>query len=208
MIKKADIPDHIIDTTMRLAGERGWRDLSLAEIAAAAGLPLTEVYGHFAGKDAILAAYVERLNRAVLAADYDEDENARDRLFDALMRRFEAMQPQRRAVRAVLAESPRDPLALLAGGPRFLRGMALVLEAAGLSTTGLRGLARVQAMAAVYAYALRAWLADDSPDMAKTMAAVDTALARAETVARLCAGPRRARDRGEAPPPAPAPEAG
>ena len=43
MVKKADIPDHVIDTALALAAERGWRDLSLADIAEAAKLPLSKL---------------------------------------------------------------------------------------------------------------------------------------------------------------------
>lgn len=204
MIKKSEIPDHIVDTAMRLAGETGWRDLSLGEIAAAAGLPLSVVYEHFASKEAILAAFTARLDQAVLATEFDEEETVRDRLFDAILRRFEAMQQHREAMRRILREAGGDPVAVLAGGPRMLRAMALILEAAGLSTTGLRGVLRIQAMTAIYLYALRAWMTDDSLDMSRTMAAVDKALARAEGLAGLCVPPwRRRRPPPESAPPAP-----
>ena len=33
MVKKADIPKHIVDTALALAAERGWRGLKLVDIA-------------------------------------------------------------------------------------------------------------------------------------------------------------------------------
>ncbi len=42
MVKKADIPRHLVDTALAVAADRGWRTLSLAEIAAAAKLPLAQ----------------------------------------------------------------------------------------------------------------------------------------------------------------------
>ena len=69
MVKKADIPKHIIETAMKLAAEKGWRDLSLAEIAAAAKLPLSKVYPVFASKQAILDAFSREINAKVLAAE-------------------------------------------------------------------------------------------------------------------------------------------
>jgi hypothetical protein len=44
----------------------------------------------------------------------------------------------------------------------------------------------------VYGCALRAFLADESPDLARTMKALDSALARAESLARSWPGGRRA----------------
>ena len=48
---------HVIDTALNLAAEKGWRDLALADIAQAAGLSLAELYGLHPSKQAILDAY-------------------------------------------------------------------------------------------------------------------------------------------------------
>ena len=36
MVKKADIPRHLVDAALAAAAERGWRTLSLGDIAAEA----------------------------------------------------------------------------------------------------------------------------------------------------------------------------
>src|SRR3546814_3928460 len=48
-----DLSRHIIDTAFELARERGWRDLSLAEIAEAAGVSLSRLHPIFPSKQAI-----------------------------------------------------------------------------------------------------------------------------------------------------------
>jgi hypothetical protein len=58
--------------------------------------------------------------------------------------------------------------------------MSWMLEAAGLSTAGLRGRLRVRALAVLYLSVLRVFLRDDSEDLAKTMAALDRRLRQAE----------------------------
>jgi hypothetical protein len=58
-----------------------------------------------------------------------------------------------------------------------------MLAAAGVSPDGLLGCARIQGMKVVLLCALRGWMEDDSTDLAKTMAALDRALERAERVA-------------------------
>jgi AcrR family transcriptional regulator len=45
--KPGDISKTVIETAMKLAADRGWRELSLVEIAAEAKLPLAEVYPLF-----------------------------------------------------------------------------------------------------------------------------------------------------------------
>ena len=193
--KPVDPARRVIDRTLSLAAERGWRRVSLGDIAAAAKLPLAEFYRLYPSRAAILAAFVRRIDEAVLAAGEAEGATARERLFDLLMRRFEALGPYKDGVAAILKDCGGDPLALLCGGVRLKRSMGWMLEAAGLSSHGLLGQVRAKGLAVVYLATLRRWLADDTADMSRTMAALDKHLRRAEGVAGLCArwgrrGPR------------------
>ncbi len=192
MVKKADIPGHVIDTAMKLAAERGWRDLSLAEIADAAKLPLSKVYPVFPSKTAILGAFSRQIDTAVLAAEEAgaREGGAHDRLFDTLMRRFDALRPYREALGNILCAEAGDPVSALCDLCRLRRSMACMLEAARLSATGLRGALRVKALGLVYLATLRVFLRDDSPDMAATMAALDRNLSRLGRLARLCSRSR------------------
>ena len=58
-----------------------------------------------------------------------------------------------------------------------------MLEAAGISASGPFGLLRTKGLLAVWLAALRVWLADDSNDLSRTMAALDRYLRRAERLA-------------------------
>ncbi len=192
MVKKADIPRHVIDTAMKLAAERGWRDLSLAEIADAAEVPLSKVHPVFPSKAAILGAFSRQIDAAVLAAEEAgaREGGAHDRLFDALMRRFDALRPYRQALGNILWAEAGDPASALCGLCRLKRSMACMLEAARLSTTGLRGALRVKALCLAYLATLRVFLRDESPDMAATMAALDRNLSHLGRLARLCSRSR------------------
>ena len=192
MVKKADIPRHVIDTAMKLAAERGWRDLSLAEIADAANLPLSKVYPVFPSKAAIIGAFSRQIDAAVLDAEEAgaREGGAHDRLFDALMRRFDALRPYRVALGNIVCAAAGDPASVLCGLCRLKRSMAGMLEAARLSTTGLRGALRVKALCVAYLATLRVFLRDDSPDMAPTMAALDRNLRHLGRLARCCSRTR------------------
>ena len=142
MVKNADIPDHVIDTALRLAAEGRWGDLSLAEIAEAADVPIGDVYPVFSSRQAILDGFVRRVDAAVLAESDPEamEGSARDRLFDVLMRRFDALDPHKDAIGNLAFDQIRDPLGAMCSACQLRRSMALMLEAAGLSSSGLRGL--------------------------------------------------------------------
>src|SRR6267142_4252133 len=159
--------DRIIDAALACIARQGWRRLSLADIAAEAGLPILRVYRLFSSKTAILRGFFRRVDEAVLAAplDSEPDERPRDRVFDLLMRRFDALTPYRDALEALGRELPTDPLAALAAGAGLLRSMRWMLEAAGISGEGLGGAVAVKLTAAAYLATLRVWRRDDSPDL-------------------------------------------
>ena len=170
--------DRIIDAALACIAQQGWRRLSLADIAAEAGMPILRVYRLFSSKPAILCGFFRRIDETVLAAplEGEPDERPRDRVFDLLMRRFDALQPYRAALDVLARELPTDPLAALAAGAALLRSMRWMLEAAGISGEGLGGVVAVKLTAAAYLATLRVWRRDDSPDLAPTMAALDRRL--------------------------------
>jgi len=170
--------DKIIDAALACIARQGWRRLSLADIAAEAGLPILRVYRLFSSKPAILCGFFRRIDETVLAAppEGEPDERPRDRVFDLLMRRFDALQPHRAALDVLARELPTDPLAALAAGAGLLRSMRWMLEAAGISGEGLGGAVAVKLTAAAYLATLRVWRRDESPDLAPTMAALDRRL--------------------------------
>lgn len=203
MPKKPELSDRLIETALNLAADRSWHDLSLAEIAEAAEVPLGEAYGAFSSKRAILEAFSRRVDAEVLGDKdlgddwQDGDSSARDRLFDVMMRRFDALAPYRGGLANVIYDQTREPLSALSGLCQLRRSMSAMLEAAQLSPEGLIGGLRVKGLTGLYLATLRVWLRDESSDMAKTMAALDGYLRRIEAViGRL---PGRPGEKTEAP---------
>lgn len=192
MAGKAETTKRIIECSMALAAEHGWRNTSLGDISEAASLSLAELHKHYGSKTDILAAFIERTDGAVLAGvgkavakptdanGGDEPESVRDLLFDVLMRRLDALKPYKSAVRCIARDLARDPLGLLCLLPHQARSLAWMLESAGVSSAGVRGRVRTRGLGLVYLSALRAWFRDDSEDLGPTMAALDRALGQAE----------------------------
>jgi hypothetical protein len=112
----------------------------------------------------------------------------RDKLFDLLMRRIDALQAHRAGVIALLRALPSEPPTALLLACATQRSMRWMLQAAGVSTAGLRGELRVRGLAGVWVWTLRAWERDESADLSGTMAALDAALRRAGRVAAWLGG--------------------
>jgi AcrR family transcriptional regulator len=183
--------NRLIDAALALAARQGWRRTGLGEIAAEAGLTLAEAYALHRSKAGILAAFLRRVDAEVLAgAGADASDGRRDRLFDTLMRRFEALKPHKAAVQAILRDSVGDPAALL-GAAALRRSMRWMLEASGIPTAGCRGRLLTHGVMALYGSVMRAFLKDDSADLAATMAALDRGLKRGESWCRYLPASRR-----------------
>lgn len=192
MAKNKSNREKIITAALALAESDGWSGLSMAHVATTAKLKPAEVLSEFPSKPGLLWGILESIDNIVLAEKRNADEPARDSLFDVLMSRFDALNAHKGAIKAIARGVPRDPLTSLLSAPRFMMSMAWMLEAAGISSAGLKGLIRTKGLALIYLNAARVWLRDDSPDMSKTMAALDTGLRRAERVVGMCKTPRRA----------------
>jgi AcrR family transcriptional regulator len=183
--KPADLPGRVFEAALKLAAERGWSAIALADIAAAAELSLADLYAAYPSKTAILEALSRDVDRRVLAgAEIDATETPRDRLFDVLMRRFDALAAYRDGLAAIARDARRDPVMVLCGAGQLLRSMAAMLETAGISSAGLAGALRTKGLAGIYLATLRDWFRDDTADKAKTMAALDGRLRRAESCAK------------------------
>jgi AcrR family transcriptional regulator len=179
--------EKIIAAFLALLADQPFERISLADVAGRAGVSLAQLRGEFSSTLAIVAAHIKATDRAILAEDLSEmeEEPARERLFDVLMRRLETLAPHRQAVRSLLRSARRNPpLALVLNG-LAVRSQQWMLAAAGLGASGPRGMIRAQALALLFASALRTWVDDEDPGQARTMAALDRALGRGQRFAGL-----------------------
>jgi AcrR family transcriptional regulator len=186
----SDFDQALIAAAFERAADVGWTRLTIVDAARAAGLSLAEARVRFPGKLALLRRFGAMMDQAALAAA-PSDGPPRDRLFDLIMSRFDAMKPHRSGLQALLRHLPGDPAVALVLGCATQRSMRWMLQAAGISTTGFRGELRVRGMVAVWLWALRAFERDSTEDLAPTMAALDTALQRVHAAAGWLAGERQ-----------------
>jgi AcrR family transcriptional regulator len=151
---------------LALGAERPWRQITLRDVAERAGVRLSDLYAATASKDALLAHIAAGHDACALATAETPSDDIHDRLFDAVMARVEAMQPDRAALIAIARDAPR--LTLVPHLPRTARAL---LEAAGVEATP----PRVVAMALVWARVAQVW-ADDEGALNRTMAEIDRRL--------------------------------
>jgi len=177
----------IVDALMTLAGERAWGEISLADVAARAGVPLSVVRSAYAGRTAIVADFVAGIDAALLdeaergrdaAGDSIADEPARDRLLDVILRRLDLLAPHKPAIRGLAEAAKCDPGLALCLARIGCRAQPWTLAAAGIEASSPLGRLRAGGLSLVMARVLPVWLDDDDPGLGRTMATLDRSLTR------------------------------
>lgn len=165
-----------------LADKRGWRDLTLLDIAQAAGVSLSDLRREFTSKNDIIRAFQQEVDAEVLAKTKaaPEAQSPRERLFDIVMTRFELMAPYKQALKRIagyLSCRPGEAATVLRSS---LASQYWMLAGAGAKLDGPGGALRVAGLTAIYGKVFQVWLDDPSPSLDKTMAALDKRLTKGE----------------------------
>jgi AcrR family transcriptional regulator len=174
--------EKIIAAFMALLAEKRFEQIGFGDISTRAGVSLATARSEFGSTLSILAAHMKELDRKVLAGEEGDmaDEPPRERLFDVLMRRIEAMAPYREATRSLMKSASCNPGLAFAFNAMAVRSQTWMMTAAGIDAAGPRGMIRAQGLAALFASVLRTWVDDEDEGSARTLAALDRALARGQ----------------------------
>lgn len=210
----AQAREKILGAFLTLLAEKRFERIELSEVAQLANVTLADLRGEFGSTFDMVSAFMRETDKKVLSGGEQlkldpelADQSARDRLFEVLMRRFEALSPYREAVRSLYRSARTNPQLAMGLNKLAVRSQQWMLSSAGVGSSGLIGGMRAQALAGFFAKAMKTWLDDEDPGLARTMAALDRELATAERLAgfarEMCrfvpgCGPRRRSRRDEA----------
>lgn len=172
----------LIAAALKLAETRPWSQITMLEIADAAGLPLDEVRRAFGSKSQLLAGFMRAVDDEMLkkASTKLAAGARRDALFEVIMSRLEILEPYKAALKSI-AKAPQADAQLVMP---YLNAQRWMLTAAGINADGPSGLVRTGGLGSLYASVFRTWLDDDDPGLARTMAALDRRLRRGESAIR------------------------
>jgi AcrR family transcriptional regulator len=180
-VTRDELLDRAVEAALDLAAQRPWREISLADIAARTEVSFAELYARIPSKEALLDRLSRRFDAAAAAAELEGETH--DRLFEVIMARLEAMEPNRFVLLAIARDERPERIAA-----RLPRTARMLLNTAGVDTGGMAGAARVAAMTAVWARVLQVWR-DDEGALNRTMAEIDRRLKQMrDRLARIGAG--------------------
>lgn len=185
MMNEKDKTVKILDAALDVAASSPWEFASLLEVSGRSGVELEEIKRLFPEKRDIMETLVRRMDAEVLeAAPIDAALPVRERLFDLLMDRFDAMNAHRRAHISFIRAFGWNQCEKIADIRLYAGSLGLYVRAAGLG----RAIAARIVLSALYAPVLWVWMHDESADLGKTMAALDRCLGRFEAVGNWLSG--------------------
>lgn len=178
MIDTLTAKGRIVSALLQLAAERRWQDISMADIAEAAGMSLVDLRKEFERKSQMLSSFGYMVDAEVLrkAPRRATTQSPRDAVFDVVMSRFDALAPYKAAMKSVADGGGIDGSLLKS----LMRSQTAMLQAAGINTEGPGGAIRVAGLAGVFTRTFHTWTQDTDPGMARTMAFLDRQLRSGE----------------------------
>ena len=182
MAKAANNDDKLADAALKLLAKRSWRDLTLADVAKAAKIPLAQLQNLRGGKSALVGLILTKVGAETAEAYKPESDTARERLFDVALTWFEVNARRKPAIGALYEGLKYDPLTLISERAEFATAANWLMTLA-QADTGPAVQARALALAAIIARAIPMWLEDDA-EMAATMARLDSDLSRMDGFGR------------------------
>ncbi len=173
----------ILASFLDLVGTRGWTGFGMSDLATEAGVRLSVLRAEFPGKTACLRAFLSEIDQQVLDGIDAEmaDQPPRERLFDVLMARLDALAPHKPALRAMKRAALADPTLALKINREAVTSARWMLTAAGIPASGPRAAVMAQGLALAFARVVDVWLDDEDPGLARTMSALDRQLEEGET---------------------------
>ena len=169
-----------LKAALELAASRAWTDIPLADIAAKAKLQLSDFHG-VASREDLVEALDGWFDKAMSAEGVPDETSPRERLFDVIMLRFEAMEPYRAGLNAIMKFRETSLSHLVRLPAHRHASAAWALTSAGLDNDkGAPVSVKRIAIGFVIAQTELAWRKEKSGDFALTMAALDNGLRRAE----------------------------
>lgn len=171
-----------IDTLMTLLMTKSYKEISMREVADAAKVPVPKFLLAYNSKLDLIEAFARRIDEEILAEDDADmlDEPMRERLFDVMMRRYDTLAPFKLALIQLDRDSRNDPILLSGLAGISSRSMVRMAASVGLDLSGPKGAVTLAGLLDVHRQVLQIWLSESDAGQARTLAALDKALRRAE----------------------------
>lgn len=168
----------LIHSAFDLMATKGWIRLSFSDIARQQKIKLQEIHILFPSKEALLEAMLQHVDHQALILFEANTQglhnlSEKDRLFEALMARFEAAKPYKQSLDCLYKELKMSPFLLIDCMPLGFMSIRWLLDMSNIPLTSPLDTIQIKAFAVLYLRLLSIWFKDHSEDLSKTMAEIN-----------------------------------
>lgn len=138
-------------------------------------------------KEDVLILFEEHITDQLLEVSndlFDGSENAKEKLFELLMERFDLMEPYKDGLHEIFKSLPANPILILKSLPSFKDMAFTMLDLADADMSFPLSEMKIIGFTYVYLRSVKNWFEDDTVDQGKTMAAIDKHLTFAESITK------------------------
>ncbi len=176
----------LVTAALTLAERHGWNGVTPARLARATRLPPSIAAAFLADPTQTMRAIADAMTAAAIGEyRHDAGNSPRERLFELMMGRFDRLQRHRGGILALQRTARNDPRLLAAIVQAIYPQFTTLLQTARIKSEPPRRQLIAAALVAMHGVTFCVWQQDDSADMARTMAALDRQLKRAEALMNL-----------------------
>jgi AcrR family transcriptional regulator len=176
-----------LDLILQEIARTGWDGFCLTDFAQEAKLSLVDIHKYYPTKYDVLDDLRKRIDTATIQElePPEPHESKKDRLFEVMMGRFDAMTPYKDVLRRLWDDSLTDPMLILSSVPRGLQSVAMLLNLAGIETDGWCNFIKIKIFSAFYLGVMYTWLKDETEDLGPTMATLDRGLEKFKSIPKF-----------------------
>jgi len=181
-----NIKSIIAISTLNLLEKYSWNRISIKLIFDKAKIDYSEGYKVVKQKNDILLLINEYIDYLVIKSiQRIEESTNHDKLFEALMARFEVLNLHRVSIIKIYKHIIRNPDLIIFFLPLLSKSLNMMIELLNISWNGLYGKIKIEGFVLIYIAIFLEWSKDESEDMEKTMVAVDKYLNKIEYITKL-----------------------
>lgn len=175
---KQELEHRICEAALALFAQKPWADVTLDSIAQRAKTPLPTLSRRFASVTDLIPAIVRMIDTRLRESRprFSKNESPNDRLFDVLMSRFEIMNNHRAGILALAEICRHEPVPAYAMYRAQIDSVNVMLDLAQLKAAAFGTTLTAHLLLGIYHLTFCRWAADETPDLAQTMAALNNTL--------------------------------
>lgn len=166
-------PDALLHGLFQTLHQRGWAHFTLAEFCESHSIGLSDLPSSLSSKEDLGDLFLDYLDETLDQFTLHENAPWKDQVFDLFMTRFDLLTPLKPGVLELSKAILLSPILLTRYSCRLNTSIMKMISKA---TPKEGGAFRREGLIPVYGWVFWTWLQDTTPDLSKTMAALDQAL--------------------------------